>query len=215
MIISENQDQCAMPYKSESSNRIYNMLFCDNNELFRPDKKFISVYPWNILFSMETDTSELKKIVEDIKIESRIKLLACNKLLLLGIMPENKELLGVIIEVGLAEGLDVLAAYRDGTARYINYSEKMVFWESPSSDSNKIIDNLFKESEIVLKQIGPWDKERLRFPAKGTVRISFLVSDGLYFGQGSVDNFFNEKLSASILKYGNELMTFLINNTTK
>jgi len=204
-----------MPYKSESSNRIYNMLFCDNNELFRPDKKFISVYPWNILFSMETDTSELKKIVEDIKIESRIKLLACNKLLLLGIMPENKELLGVIIEVGLAEGLDVLAAYRDGTARYINYSEKMVFWESPSSDSNKIIDNLFKESEIVLKQIGPWDKERLRFPAKGTVRISFLVSDGLYFGQGSVDNFFNEKLSASILKYGNELMTFLINNTTK
>lgn len=89
----------------------------------------------------------------------------------------------------------------------------MIFWDSPSAESNKIIDKLFKESEIILRQIGPWDKARLSFPEKGTVRISFLVSDGLYFGQGSVDNFFSEKMSAPVLKYGSKLMNFLIDRS--
>ena len=38
--------------------------------------------------------------------------------------------LGVIVEVGLDEGLDVLASYQDGTARYINYTGKMILWGS-------------------------------------------------------------------------------------
>lgn len=213
MKITYNLNSHGMPYKNEAANRIYEMLFCDNEDLFKPDKKFLTVYPWSVIFSKEYKPEELRKITVDETTESRIKLLAFKKLLLNGYAEIKKELIGVIIEVGLDNGLDVLAAYRDGTARYINYSEKMIFWDSPSAESNKIIDKLFKESEIILRQIGPWDKARLSFPEKGTVRISFLVSDGLYFGQGSVDNFFSEKMSAPVLKYGSKLMNFLIDRS--
>lgn len=211
---TDNRISPGMPYKNEAANRIYDMLFCDNENLFRPDKKFISAYPWNILFSKKTDTAGLKKVIEDINIEPRIKLLACSRLLSSGIKPDRRELLGVVIEVGLEEGLDTLAAYRDGTARYINYSERMIFWDSPESDSKEIIDRLFQASENTLSKIGPWDKARLKFPAKGTARISFLVSDGLYFGQGSVDNFFSKNMSAPIIKYGSELMNYLIDKSS-
>lgn len=213
MKITYNLNSPGMPYKDEAANRIYEMLFCDNEDLYRPDKKFLTGYPWSVIYSNEYKPEELKKITIDDKNESRLKLLAYNKLRSNGNKVLEKELLGVIIEVGLDSGLDVLAAYRDGTARYINYSEKMIFWESPSADSNNITDKLFKESEITLRQIGPWDKARPGFPAKGTIRISFLVSDGLYFGQGSDDNFFNDELSAPILKYGNKLMNFLIDKS--
>lgn len=210
---NDNFPAPAMPYSNESTNKIYEMLFCDNAVLFRPDKKYLNSYPWNILFSEVHDTDGLKKIIADGNAESRIKILACNKLLSEGLKPEKKELLGVVIEIGLAEGLDVLAAYKDGTARYINYTEKMIFWESPAEESDKIIEDLFRESEVVLKQIGPWDQNRLQFPATDNVRISFLVSDGLYFGQGGIDVFFNDQRSAPILKCGSELMNYLIDKS--
>lgn len=215
MIKKDNSPSPAMPYSNDSTNRIYEMLFCDNTELFRPEKKFLDSYPWNILFSEANDDNGLKEIIADSNTESRIKILACNKLLSEGIKPEKKELLGVVIEIGLKDGLDVLAAYKDGTARYINYTEKMIFWESPAEESNKIIKDLFRESEIVLKQIGPWDKQRLQSPATDNVRISFLVSDGLYFGQGGIDVFFNDQRSAPVLKCGSGLMNFLIDSSLK
>lgn len=215
MIKNDNFPAPAMPYSNESTNRIYEMLFCDNAELFRPDKKFLNSYPWDILFPEVNDTIGLERILDDDNTESRIKILACNKLISEGLKPKKKELLGIVIEIGLKEGLDVLAAYKDGTARYINYTEKMIFWESPAEESNKIIDDLFRESEIVLKQIGPWDKKRPECPATDIVRISLLVSDGLYFGQGGIDVFFNDSRSAPILKCGSELMNFLIDRSIK
>jgi hypothetical protein len=32
--------------------------------------------------------------------------------------------------------------------------------------------------------MGHWDKERLQFTGKGMARLTFLVSNGLYFGEG-------------------------------
>lgn len=49
--------------------------------------------------------------------------------------PAKKELLAVIIEVGLENGLDVLASYANGTARYINQSGKMIIWENTIDDT--------------------------------------------------------------------------------
>lgn len=67
---------------------------------------------------------------------------------------DKKELLGVIVEVGLNEGLDVVAAYQDGTARYINYTGKMVVWETTTPASAKLTKELFSQSESILSKIG-------------------------------------------------------------
>jgi hypothetical protein len=40
--------------------------------------------------------------------------------------------LGVAAEMPVRKGHDLLAAYRDGTARYLNYSGKAVIWDDHS-----------------------------------------------------------------------------------
>ncbi len=65
-------------------------------------------------------------------LESRHYLQAWHFLRQLGVMPDGStahHLFGVVVEVALAEGLDVLAAYEDHTARYFNYSAAAVVWD--------------------------------------------------------------------------------------
>lgn len=196
------------PYADESTNRIYNMIFCDNIELFKSGTEAYDKYPWNILVAEHADLDELKKLTRA-KLESRFKILAYNKLSERGAAVENKELLGVVVEVGLDEGLDVLAAFSDGTARYINHSGKMIFWETVDDESIVYTNDLFSKSKAIVEKIGPWDKERPAAPAQGHARISFLVSDGLYFGQGPINVLFNDPLGSEALQSATELMQFL------
>jgi hypothetical protein len=124
-----------------------------------------------------------------------------------GQQPVKKELFAVIVEVGLDMGNDVLASYKDGTARYINQSGKIIIWEISDERSDFLTSELFYESENIVKQIGPWDGQaRLAPPAKGLARISFLMSDGLYFGQAPMDDLFHDALSGPALNAATLLM---------
>jgi hypothetical protein len=104
------------PYQNEAINKIYNQLFCDNIEMYE-SKSIANIYPWNILFANNPDIEELETIIHDNTLQSRHKILAYNLLAAGGETLEEKELLGVIVEVALPGGLDVIAAFRDGTAR--------------------------------------------------------------------------------------------------
>lgn len=197
------------PYRNEALDKIYNLLFCDQPELFRPSNGQANTYPWNVLFAASPDSDALQNLAEDADAESRTRLLAYTMLMNTGIKPQRRELLGVVIEVGLEEGLDVLAAYDDGTARYINQSGAMVIWEAPTSASNALLDRLFAESEVVVSKIGPWNKPRLSQPANGDVRLNFLVSDGLYFGQGPFNALANDPMGGPVIDAATKLMAFL------
>ena len=197
-------------------NLIYNLLFCDDLKLYKDNFKGELSPPWNALFSELKDRNELVKIVKDPHYESRQKILAYNELLRLGVKPERKELLGVIVEVSLDNGVDVLAAYRDNTARYINYSGKMVIWENTVDQGiNNKIAELIQKGEQVIMRIGPWDKKRLPPPKKGDVRLTFLVSDGLYFGQGAFSLLSKDPIGGAVLKASAELMKMLIDKSLK
>ena len=197
------------PYKDAAANKIYNMLFCDNLGLYKQDKKKKDIYPWDILLADSGSTKDLQKIIKDKSTESRMKILAYHKLNESGQNMETKDLLGVIVEVGLDEGLDVVASYRDGTARYINYTGKIVIWEATDENSNEITNALFQSSENIVKHIGPWDKARLPAPATGNVRISFLVSDALYFGEGPMNALFSDALAGPALNSALALMQYI------
>lgn len=198
-------------YKNEAINKIYDMLFCDQPELYK-NAQTQWQYPWNFLFEETLNVEALEKISQDLTLESRPKILAYNKLFKGGVKPSKKELLGIIIEVHLEEGLDVLAAYRDGTARYINHSEKLIIWDTTTEQSNQLVKKLFAEGEQVIEKIGPWEDPRLACPPPGDVRLTFLVSDGLYFGQGPIDVLFNDPMGAPTLEAATSLMQFLTEN---
>src|SRR5438309_1316877 len=116
------------PYKDEGLNKIYDLLFCDDINLFKKETPD-NVYPWTELLSNNPDPDTLNKIATDQTLESRQRILAYNLLTAKGNPITQKELLAVIIEVGLQKGLDVLAAFSDGTARYINQAEKLLVWD--------------------------------------------------------------------------------------
>lgn len=197
------------PYKDTSLNLIYNLLFCDDLDLFKTNTKSPYVYPFDVLFSNSSTVKELQKIIDDYGSDTRVKILAYRKQLSIGHKPERKELLAVIIEVALDNGLDVLASFKDGTARYINQSGKIIIWEIADDTSMTITSDLFEKSSSIVDQIGVWDKPRLPFPATGTTRLTFLVSDGIYFGQGPTDVIFNDALANPALMSGTELMRYL------
>lgn len=199
------------PYKDGSANLIYELLFCDNPDLYKSNAQQPYSYPFDILFTETSSAMDLQKIIDDTTLDTRTKLLAYNRQSVSGYQPVKKELLAVIVEVGLDQGLDVLASFRDGTARYINQSEKILIWETTTdTKANELTTELFLKSQNVVNQIGPWDKPRLRHPSMGKTRISFLVSGGLYFGEAPTDVLFNDELAAPALMAATHFMQYLM-----
>lgn len=208
-----NIQESSGPYKESSTNLIYHLLFCDNLELYKTNTKEPFEYPFDILFSENSTIENLQKIIDDSISSPRIKALAYNRQLELGHKPDKKEILAVIVEVGLDDGLDVLASFNNGTARYINHTGEILIWETASDTSNTLTSDLFSKSENIINNIGAWDKPRRPFPKKGDVRITFIVSDGLYFGEGPIDVLFNDPIGAPALLSATNLMIYLTENS--
>ncbi|MBN8863218.1 MAG: hypothetical protein J0H92_07590 [Sphingobacteriales bacterium] len=188
---------------------LYALLFCDEPQLYLANQQAPYSFPYNILANGR-DSVQLRSLAADTSQESRIRLLAFHQLGQTGQITERKELLGVVVEVALSEGLDVLAAYADGTARFLHHTGRVIIWENGTdSRSRPIIDQLFTESARVVAQIGPWNQPRRPAPAPGMARISFLVADGLYFGEAPLNNLFNDPLAAPALQAATALMQFL------
>jgi len=199
-----------MPYRNTGYNKLYNLFFADDPFLFHNSNSESSEYPWNILLDEKSTMNDVNKVAIDRGQESRLRALAYHTLNAKGSAVNSKEMLGIVVEVGLDEGLDVLACYEDGTARFISHAEKIIVWEAVTSQSAVLVKNLFEAGSQVVKNIGPWHKERLPPPGKGEIRISFLVADGLYFGQGPFEVLEKDVLGGPMIRAATQLMTFLI-----
>ena len=200
------------PNSDESLNRIYDLLFCDDIELYR-SASTSSEYPWSVLFSSEASNEAFLSVIEDKEVETRPKLLASNVLLSRGKALPGRRIFGVVVEVGMEEGLDVLAAYEDGTARYLNYSGKLIVWDAATRESNELVVDLFLAARKVVDKIGPWEKQRLPPPVEGKARITFLVSNGLYFGEAPFETLAKDKLGGRVVSCAAKLMNFLVTDT--
>ncbi len=123
---------------------------------------------------------------------------------------ESKRLLGVVVEVGMPEGLDLLAAYPDHTARYLNYSGAGVVWEHPDSSIDPQIDLVLRHGAIVAGRIGPWEGQRPGPPRPNHVRLNLLTPSGLHFGEGPMDVISRDPLGSSLFQAATALMQALI-----
>ena len=199
------------PYSNDAINKIYDLLFCDDLDLYKETSP--TSYPWDVLFAESPANADLQKIIDDPGLETRVKRLAANLLLKHGVSTDQRRIFGVIIEVGLDEGLDVLAAYEDGSARYINHSEKLIVWDATTDESNRLIADLFASARTVVDRIGPWDGTRRPPPTTSNIRLTFLVSNGLYFGEGPFDVLAQDPMAGPVINHATELMNFLVSTT--
>ncbi len=108
----------------------------------------------------------------------------------------------------------LLAAFPDGSLRYINHAEKMSVFEKAPPDIEVKIKRLLAVSQPVVNQIGPWEQARLSPPAKGVIRMTFLVSDGLYLGQGPFHQMQEDPMAGPVIAASLDLLQAVADKTT-
>lgn len=123
---------------------------------------------------------------------------------------ESKRLLGVVLEVPMEAGLDLLAAYPERTARYYNHSGRGVVWGHPDDSLDALIDNLLAAGQRILDAIGPWESNRPAEPPLGQIRLNVLSPAGLHFGQSTFEVFGRDPLAGPVINAGVALMQGLI-----
>jgi hypothetical protein len=187
------------PYRQAACNAIYNLLFCDDGRM--------------PIGAMDDSVATLRALADDESQEGRTRMCAYNLLREKGEPVPSRVLLGTIVEVHMEEGLDVLAAFTDGSIRYINHSEKMGFVEGRVPEFEEHAQTLLEISRFIVNQLGPWTEARLPAPPKGEVRVTFLVSDGLYFGQGTYNELWNDQKGRLVLFAAQQLLEAYVTST--
>src|SRR5262249_17250810 len=152
----------------------------------------------------------LERIAADPAVESRVRVLAFNRLRSMKLPVPRKQLLGTIIEFPQDDGLDTLAAYVDGRVRYINQTGKPGIFGGAQPQVVAKAKELMRVSQFAVDRHGPSDEPRRQPPAGDLVRLSFLVSDGLYFGEGSHDVLMDDPVGGLVLTRGGELLVQLV-----
>ena len=167
---------------------------------------------------IDSATAVFQNILGMPQLESRQYLQAYRFLRELNVSPpkdNEKDVLGVVVEVGMPKGLDLLAAYADHHARYYNFGGAAVIWERPNDLLDASIDELLLEAKTVAQVIGVWYGDRPLAPQKGIARINLLTPSGLHFGQGPLDVLSKDRLGGPVLASAFRLMQKLMNLTTK
>lgn len=162
--------------------------------------------------------SALKEVINSPSLESRHYLQAWNFLRPLGISPptsDSTRVLGVVVEVPVEHGLDIVAAYPDHSARYFNFSGAAVIWEHPDSSLDAAVDRLIAAGQRIVDQIGPWDGPRPGPPSQDHIRLSFLTARGLHFGQGPFAKLSADPDGSDVITAATELMQALMAKSQK
>jgi hypothetical protein len=160
----------------------------------------------------------LKDIVSREGLESRQYLQGWHFLKQFGVQPppeKAKELLGIVVEVGMERGLDLLAAYPDFRARYYNFSGAAVIWERPDSSLDAPVQKLLDSATPVISKIGLWTQARPAEPRKGCIRINMLTPSGLHFGEGMFQALASDPLGGPMVTAATQLMQAMIKKTQK
>jgi hypothetical protein len=198
------------PYAEEHVNALYNLLFCDDLSLFKRHTTDAAIHPWNILLADQPDFPLLTQIGEDVSNGGRVRAIAYNRLRAEAQQVPPKQLFGVIVEVALKDGLDVLAAFSDGGARYFNLSGKVAIFEGQGNPIETQAMKLLASCQSVVDKIGAWEKPRLPPPRTGNVRLTFLVSDGLYFGEGPFNVLQQDGMAGPVLSKASNLLQRIV-----
>jgi len=142
----------------------------------------------------------LREIIALPGLESRQYLQAFHFLRNLYSVTENdKKLYGVVVEVTMEEGTDLLAVYADHSARYLNYTGSSIVWETRNSAIDQKIDTILSLGKDIVKQIGPWTGERPGVPRTGFARLNFLTPAGLHFGEAQQSALFQDPMAGKIM----------------
>lgn len=124
--------------------------------------------------------SVLKSILALSRVETRIQLWVWSALRELGVQPDPAiayEVLGVVVEVPMRGEYDTLAAYQDGSARYLNFSGKAIFHDAPDAVTEALCRTLFQAAASAGSHARP--RSGVALPKSGT-HLTILARAGMF-----------------------------------
>lgn len=147
-------------------------------------------------------------------LESRQVLQAWHFLRQAGYQPpvdQAKFVLGVIAEMPVGRAHDLLAAYRDGSARYLNYSGRAVVWEDRSEPTiEAAIGTWIDRGQVIADATGPWDQPSFPRLRAGHARAMVLTPGGPQFGQAPAAALSADPVAGPFLSAATSLMQLLV-----
>ena len=151
-------------------------------------------------------------------LESRHVLQAWHFLRQAGFAPppdDAKLVLGAVAEMPVNGAHDLLAAYRDGTARYLNYSGKAVVWEDRSvAPIQAAIDDWLASAQAIANAIGAWDQSARPPVPAGHARVMMLTPSGPCFGQGPAPDLLADPMAGPFLTAAARLLQLIVTRAT-
>ena len=109
----------------------------------------------------------------------------------------------------MGKGVDVLAAYVDGTARYVNHSEKVIVWDLPDPQIGNLVRAVLERSRnLVVSEVAVSDDRS----SDDVVRVTVLTLNGNRSAEVAMRSLRVSPING-VLTVGAELMTNLIKRT--
>jgi hypothetical protein len=125
------------------------------------------------------------------------------------------EVLGVVVDVGLDDGLDTLAGYLDGSARYLNHAGGAVVWEVPDPDVGRHVRALLDAATRIVESGGPLDGPRPGPPHTGHLVLSVLTRGGTYVAAGPAGPIAADPRGGPVLSAATALMGHLVERSLR
>jgi hypothetical protein len=125
---------------------------------------------------------------------------------------QAKRVLGVVMEMPVGGAHDLLAAYEDGSARYLDYSGKVVILEDRTLHQvQEAIKNWLSLGQVIVQAIGPWTQPALPALPANHLRVMMLTPSGPHFGQGPSEELLKDKAVAQFCGLAQLVLTPLLN----
>ena len=146
------------------------------------------------------------------KPETRLLLQAWSLARAAGVPPDDdaKDVLGVVVDMGLDEGLDTLAGFADGSARYLNHSGAAVIWDVPDMTVGQLVRGLLDAAGAIAVMTGVVEGARPEPPGPGGAMISVLTLGGIHVGAGSASALSADPWAGAVISAAVELMAELV-----
>jgi hypothetical protein len=128
----------------------------------------------------EEAIARLRGVLDLPQLETRIQLWVWSALRELGEKPDPKfafEVLGVVIEMPSGDSYDTLAAYVDGSARYLNFSGRAIFWDAQDAAIKSLCQAFVHSTIPASNRAKP--RTSLSLP-KRDAQVTLLTRSGLY-----------------------------------
>lgn len=116
---------------------------------------------------------------------------------------------GLVLEVEVGGGTDVLAVYADGRMRYLNHGGRAVVVDAALPALQPATDAVWRAVPAAAAASQPWVRDH-RFGGRGSVRMVFIGGDGLRMAEGSFQQLQSDPRFGPLLLGGSELLAGLL-----